>query len=309
MLIFARMRRLVCFILSSLFLFQSFKAQNDSLLKPDYRNKKILLASSVGVLTIGSLVFLNQAWYSEYNTGKFHFFNDNGEWLQMDKVGHVYTTYQMSRLMMGAFDKVGYSKKAKLFIGGGIGLAYMTAIECMDGFSRGWGYSWGDQVADVLGGALAISQEAFWREQRFQLKFSFAQSGLAKYNPSLLGKNKYSQILKDYNGQTYWLSVNPSTFMKGKSKFPKWLSISLGYGAYGMLGGYYNRVVVQDKDGNVLKIEWERRFYLSIDVDLTRVKTKSKILKSIFSVVNILKFPAPALQFSKNGMRAYAIYF
>ncbi len=283
--------------------------QTDSLKHSGSNTRKIALVSTSGALTIGSLFYLNNAWYSDYNTGSFHFFNDNGEWLQMDKAGHVFTTYQMSVLMMDAFDRVEFSRKQKLVFGGGIGFVYMTAIECLDGFSRGWGYSWGDQLADGLGTGLGIAQEAIWKEQRIQLKFSYAQSGLAKYNPSLLGKNNYTQILKDYNGQTYWLSINPSSFVKRANKFPKWLNVSVGYGAYGMLGGFSNEFVVEDNNGNVLKLERERRFYLSLDVDLRRIKTKSRLLKSLFSVVNILKFPAPALQFSKKGLRGYCLYY
>lgn len=303
------MRRTVSLTVILLFLCNLSHSQSDSSKAVNYKCRKITLASSTGLLTLGSLVYLNQAWYSEYNTGKFHFFDDNKEWLQMDKAGHVFTTYQTSRLMMEAFDWAGYSRKQKLIFGGGIGLAYMTAIEVMDGYSDGWGYSWGDQVADVIGSGMAMTQEAFWNEQRVQLKFSYAKSGLAKYNPSLLGENKYTQILKDYNAQTYWLSINPSTFVKKENKFPRWLNLAFGYSAYGMLGGHYNNIVPIDNNGNALKFGRQRRIYLSLDIDLTRIKTKSKVLKGIFSVVNILKFPAPAVEFSKNGLRFYGLYY
>ncbi|MGZ4099389.1 MAG: DUF2279 domain-containing protein, partial [Bacteroidia bacterium] len=276
----------------------------------NYKKRKIILAGSSAILTVGSLVYLNNAWYKQYNTGKFHFFNDNGEWLQMDKAGHVYTNYQVSRLMMESFNWAGFNKKQKLFIGGTIGLGYMTAIEFMDGFSNGWGFSGGDMVANVLGTSLAMGQEAAWNQQRIQLKFSFSPSGLAQYNPSLLGKNFYTQLLKDYNGQTYWLSINPSSFIKNvDNKFPKWLNIAFGYNAYGMLGGRYNNIAVEDVNGNVLKFDRERRFYASIDIDLTRIKTTSKFLKGLFSAINIIKLPAPALQFSNKGIRGYLLYF
>jgi len=303
------MRRASRFIFLFLFLVKVVFSQNDSLEKHDFRKRKILLGSSAAVLTIGSLVVLNQAWYSEYNTGKFHFFNDNEEWLQMDKAGHVYTNYQMSRLMMQAFNWAGYSEKQKLVIGGGIGFVYMTAIEFMDGFSEGWGYSWGDQLANALGSGMAIMQEACWKQQRMQLKFSYAESGLAKYNPSLLGEDKYSRLLKDYNAQTYWLSINPSSFIKKQNKFPKWLNVSFGYSAYGMLGGHANRITAVDNNGNALKIERQRRYYFSLDIDLTGIKTRSALLRGLFSCINILKFPAPALEFSKNGLRFYPVYY
>ncbi len=302
------MQKRVLFILCLMMAKITF-AQTDSLAPVNYKTRKLILASSTAVLTTGSLLYLDQAWFDQYSTGKFHFFDDNKEWLQMDKAGHLYTNYQTSRLMMGVFNWAGFNKKQELFIGGTIGFAYMTAVECMDGFSKGWGFSYGDMIANALGASVAISQQAFWKEQRIQFKFSYAQSGLAKYNPDLLGKSLSTQLLKDYNSQTYWLSVNPSSFITKENKFPKWLNVAFGYSAYGMLGGYENNIVVQDADGNVLKFDRERRYYFSLDVDLTRVKTKSKVLKKVFSVINILKFPAPAIQFSKNKTRFYYLYY
>jgi hypothetical protein len=49
-------------------------------------------------------------------------------------------------------------------------------------------------------------------------------------------RESLEQMLKDYNGQTYWLSVNLHSFYKG-SKIPKWLNLAIGYGANGMLTG------------------------------------------------------------------------
>jgi hypothetical protein len=38
----------------------------------------------------GALVGLNQLWYADYPRSDFHFINDNAEWLQMDKAGHIF---------------------------------------------------------------------------------------------------------------------------------------------------------------------------------------------------------------------------
>ncbi len=299
----------ICFVVICCSILLAVHSQNDTLPTIDYKQRKIVLASSGIALTAGSLIYLHQAWYSQYNSGKFHFFDDNAEWLLMDKVGHFFTTYQTGRLMMEAFNWAGYSKRQQLWIGGLAGFGYMTAIEIFDGFSRGWGFSWGDQFTNLLGSAAAISQQIGWQEQRVQIKFSYSQSGLAKYNPSLLGKSPYTQVLKDYNGQTYWLSVNPYSFMKKSARFPKWLNIAVGYGAGGMIGARNNNLIVRDSKGEVLNFERNRRFYLSLDVDLTRINTKSKLLQKIFSVVNILKFPAPALQWSGNQFKFFYMYY
>jgi uncharacterized protein YfiM (DUF2279 family) len=303
------MPKILCSVIFFIFCNQKVCTQTDSLGAPKFKARKIFLSTATGVGTVGSLIALNQAWYSEYNTGKFHFFNDNKEWLQMDKVGHVYSAYQTTRAMMEWFEWAGFSKNKKYFFGGSIGLTYLTAIEIMDGFSEGWGFSWGDQFANFGGASLAIAQEAIWNEQKILLKFSFAKSGLAHYNSSLLGSSLPEQILKDYNGQTYWLSVSPRAFFKKTKWLPEYLNIAFGYSAYGMLGGHENRILAQDNNGNVFKIERERRYYLSFDLDLTKIQTKSKVLKAVFSVVNILKIPAPTLQLSSGKLRFYGIYY
>ncbi len=263
-----------------------------------FRKRKIMLGASSAALTGGSLVYLNQAWYQQYAGSGFHLFNDDAEWLQMDKFGHTLTTYQTGRLMMQAMDWAGYSRRSRLLVGGMSGLAYMSAIEIMDGYSSGWGFSWGDMAANALGSGLAVGQEAIWKQQRIQIKFSFYQSPYAQYRPELLGSSLATQVLKDYNGQTYWLSINPSSFMRETNRFPKWLNLALGYGADGMLGARYNNVLVMDENGNTRSFERRRQYYLSLDVDLTRIPVKSRFLKSVFSCINIVKLPFPNMEFS-----------
>lgn len=268
-----------------------------------FKKRKLTLGISSIALTSGSLIYLNQAWYQEYNTSTFHTFNDNNEWFQMDKYGHAFSTYQTGRLMMNAMEWAGYSKKHQLLIGGLSGVAYMSAIEVMDGYSDRWGFSWGDMGTNALGAGMAIGQKLLWNEQRIQLKFSFYTSKYAKYRPELLGESLYTQILKDYNGQIYWLSINPSSFIKSENKFPKWLNIAFGYGADGMIGASYNNVLAQDKDGTTHFFNRYRQGYFSLDVDFTRIKTKSKFLKSVFSCINMIKIPFPNLEVSEGKMK------
>jgi len=303
------MRRLICFLLQALLLSLYSGAQSDTVQKPSNKTRKAIVLGGTGALAMGSLVGLNQIWYAQYNTGSFHFFNDNKAWLQMDKVGHAYTAYQTSRLMMDAFDWAGFDRKKKIWIGGSIGFVYLTAIEIMDGYSRGWGYSWGDQIANLAGSAMAMAQEGFWREQRFVLKYSYAESGLARFNPDLLGDSFGSRLIKDYNAQTYWLSFGSSVSGKKDPLVPKWLALSFGYSAYGMLGGHYNNLLAQEPNGQVYQMERQRRYYLSLDIDFTKIKARSKLVRTLFTVVNLLKFPAPAVEFTKHGVRFLPIYF
>ncbi|WP_315815813.1 DUF2279 domain-containing protein [Paraflavitalea speifideaquila] len=91
----------------------------------------------------GSYIALNKAWYADYPKESFHFFNDNGEWLQMDKAGHVWTAYQMSRVSGALWKWAGLSAAKSAWLGGISGVAYQSIIEIQDGFSSEWGFSWG----------------------------------------------------------------------------------------------------------------------------------------------------------------------
>lgn len=279
----------------------SFLKPSDSLDKK--RQNSIVIAESV--LAAGALVGLNQLWYADYPQSNFHFINDNSEWLQMDKLGHSFSSYHLGRFGAEMLQWSGASKKNQLIYGAGLGFAFLTAVEVLDGYSSEWGASTGDVIANASGTALYISQELFWKEQRITPKFSFHTTQFAAYRPDVLGRSLSEQILKDYNGQTYWLSTNLYSFSKG-SKIPKWLNLAIGYGANGMVSGNTEN----NPQNSTQKVERFRQFYLSFDVDLTKIETKSHFLKTIFSVFNTIKIPAPTIEYSANeGLKGHWLYF
>jgi len=289
---------------------QSIFAQNsfDNFFKPsDSLNNKRqnTVYISEAVLASAALIGLNQLWYADYPKSNFHFINDNSEWMQMDKVGHLYSSYHIGRFGAEALNWSGASKKNQLIYGAGLGFVFLTAVEVMDGFSAEWGASMGDIVANASGTALYVSQEIIWHEQRIIPKFSYHKTQYSNYRPNVLGSTVPEQILKDYNGQTYWLSTNLYSFSKD-SKIPKWLNIALGYGAEGMISGNSDFISpILDP-----KPERFRQFYLSLDVDLTKIETKSHFLKTIFSVFNTVKIPTPTIEYSpQSGFKFYALYF
>ncbi|MFY0603334.1 MAG: DUF2279 domain-containing protein [Flavobacteriaceae bacterium] len=276
----------------------SFWIKSDTLNKPR-RNAVVI---SEAVLGVGTLVALNQIWYADYPRSSFHFTNDNNQWKQMDKMGHIMTSYYMGKVGMELLDWSGVKRKDQILYGATLGFTFLTAVEVLDGFSSEWGASWGDIASNATGTGLLIGQELLWNEQRITMKYSFHQTSYAKIRPNTLGENFIEQTLKDYNGQTYWLSANIWSFNK-ESKFPKWLNIALGYGAEGMLYG-------KEDATNIFQQNPYRQFYVSLDVDLTKIKTKSKFLKTIFSFINFIKIPAPTLEFrSKGGVKFHYLYF
>ena len=281
--------------------FESFFKPSDSLnLK---RQNTVIISEAV--LAAGTLIGLSQAWYADYPKSDFHFINDNSDWLQMDKFGHVFASYHLGRFGAEMLQWSGANKKNQLLYGAGLGFAFLTAVEVFDGYSSQWGASSGDIIANASGTALYVSQELIWKEQRITPKFSFHTTKYDGYRPEVLGSSYTEQILKDYNGQTYWLSVNLHSFAKG-SKIPKWLNVALGYGAEGMItGNKENTTTTYTPNPQRFK-----QLYLSLDVDLTKIETNSHFLKTIFSVFNSVKIPAPTIEFVQfNDIKYHFIYF
>jgi hypothetical protein len=258
-------------------------------------------------LYVGSMTALYKTWYTNYPQSNFHFFNDNDEYLQMDKMGHFTTTYYISKLGYNSLRWSGLSENQSVLYGGGIGIMYLTVVEILDGFSAEWGFSPGDMTANTLGASLFVGEQLLWKEQRIQMKWSFHQTQYAQYRPDLLGKNLGEQWLKDYNGQTYWFSANIKSFLKKESKFPVWLNLAVGYGAEGMTGASYNSLMY---NGKIIPLyNRYRQFYLSGDIDISRIKTRSKTLHLLLNALSFIKIPFPALEFSQGKIIGHPLYF
>lgn len=259
------------------------------------RLKKVVLSEVIvgGLCSVG----LYYLWYKKFPKSRFHFFNDNNEWLQMDKVGHMTTAYNIGVIQNDLMRWCGLKKDPSIVIGAITGLTYMSIIEVMDGFSSNWGFSKGDMLANITGTAIFAAQQKWWGQQRVSLKFSFHSSPFAKYNPAELGRNFQSRMIKDYNGQTYWLSFNIKSFLPMKSNFPAWANLALGYGAEGMIGASANPAQINGQ--TIPYFKRYRQFYLSADADLMRIKS-FYLFNDAAYLTHFLKLPFSALEYNTN---------
>ncbi|EAY26759.1 DUF2279 domain-containing protein [Microscilla marina] len=265
------------------------------------RLRTLIVGSSV--LYGAGLVGLNEVWYKNSPKQSFHWFDDSQEWKQVDKVGHFYSTYHFSLGASRAFRWTGLSEKKSMFWGAIMGIVVMTPIEILDGFSAGYGASLSDFFANASGAMFLYGQHALWGETRIHPKYSFHRTKYPHQRPELLGKSFSEEILKDYNGQTFWLSIDVDKFLPKGNRYPKWLNLAVGYGAE-------NMIFARDYQNINAGLPPYRQFYLSLDLDLTAIKTKSKFLKSLIFFVNMIHLPAPAISFSSaKGVRFHGWYY
>jgi hypothetical protein len=285
-------------------------------------------ATAVGTVSYGgALISLNELWYKQYPRTSFHFFNDGKEWLEMDKAGHMFTAYFEADWTHGVSRWIGMKKSSSILASTLVAFGLQATIETLDGFSSQWGFSLYDLSSNIAGCSLWAGQQMLWGEQRIRMKVS---STFRKYPDELIfgsfsgfttlktrtndvfGKNIFETFLKDYNAQTIWVSVNIHSFLKEESKFPKWLNIAFGYGAENMFGGFENSWKIDDNTYvlNESKYPRYRQLFISPDIDLSKIPIKGRFLKTIVSMANIFKIPAPALVLNgKGGVKWKWMYY
>lgn len=245
--------------------FVSHAQELDSILKP----KQATWKSTVPVAL--SYGLLSTVWYSQFELESFHFFDDLGEWGGVDKLGHAFSGYYVSEKLQ---DFHGFSTPSKSAL---LGFTYVSGIEVLDGFAQEWGASWTDLVANAAGAGIWLLGE---RGLPIRMKFSyFPQASLAKNNPSLLGDNGLTQILKNYNGQQYWLSYPIKQTRFGK------IALSTGYGATNFTNA---------RKGNN---------YLDFSLDFIPAADAPWY----FKVWKYVKIPFPSLRWINGGIKVKAL--
>ena len=269
--------------------------------------KYIAILITAGYLI--SLLWLSSVWYNTY-TG-FHFFDDLFEWEFLDKLGHFFASFHIGLFfykIFGSPENLNPSLRKKWICFSGFIL--LLPVEILDGFSLNYGASPADLLANGLGGIFCYSHITFKVLSNSLPKFSFHNTALSVIRPELLGSNIFQQTIKDYNGQTYWLSLDINKIFNVKI-LPAWLLLTIGYGGEGLLGGHDN--FWEAKSGEIKdysSVVRTKRVLISIDINANNLRRKNKLLNYLLAPFVLLKFPAPAIEFNfQRGIIFHPVYF
>lgn len=267
----------------------------------------ITIGTSVAWTT--STLALIDVWYKENFDSGFKFFNDGKEWLQMDKLGHAYTAYHIQSNLHQLYNWADLNDNRSLVYSGLVSLGYLSTFEILDGFSQGYGFSWWDIVANTSGTALYSIQHLIWGEQFIKPKFSFRPTKYAEIRPNILGENYFENLLKDYNGQSYWLTFSPQNWFNN-TMVPAWLGLSLGYSIDAKILGDQEHYKHEFSNGTNTTFFAQRQYMLSLDIDFDKIQVKKPWLRTTLKALNHLKVPFPVVQYNtREGIRFYPIYF
>ena len=240
---------------------------------------------ALSAITIGAVVGLHtlqqHAWWNGQR-GQFHIQNDWAYAMSMDKIGHFMEGGLIEKTMKGAFIWSGMSERSAMWFGALFSIGYMTDIEIEDGFATKWGYSPGDEIANLSGDIFAITQDLWKPLRTVNIKWSYVPTN----DP--LHKGDFPD---DYNGQVFWLSFTVHDYFGDNLKkyWPDFMNLAVGYGVkeyenYGPGGRIQN-------------------LYFGFDFNLEKlIPGDTKFIRFVKGFLNTFKIiPTPALKWNTTS--------
>ncbi len=226
-------------------------------------NNTRLLTVFGGILAVDLIAYIYQrdVWYVEPTTN-FHtveFAKDMRSWQFMDKIGHFADAYFVSDLSSKLFRWSGLSGNSSVWYGALTGFLWTLQIELSDGFMQGWGWSWGDMIFNTLGSGFFVLQQYFYDELGgLHPKISWHKSDAWKEGRYY---RKITAPIEDYEGITFWLSINPHHYFPDswKQSYPDWLA------PLGLAVGYSSKEVASNIRGGYNEV------FIGLDIDLRKI--------------------------------------
>jgi hypothetical protein len=271
--------RILLPIIMLLFIMQLSARGADSL-PPDSLSEginKLKLYSIAGVTAAGFTIghaFLNDLWWKGERTS-FHFnFREDWEYaLGADKFGHFYFPYLVGNVYTELFRWSGVEEKRSLYYAAALSLSYQTYIEIRDGFSRNYGFSFGDFGANILGAAYPVLQYHYDFLKDYNFKISFFPSERFR-------NDSHGAIIDDYESTYHWLTVNIKNILPEDAAkyYPAFINLALGHSVKGL-----------DNKGR-------RELFIALDWNLEALPGDVWILKFFKKLFNHYHFPSPAVR-------------
>ncbi len=280
---------------SNLKLFNTYTLKNlDSIEYLSLNEKKIdykklsLITGSIILTATAIQIYQYNSWWKDWRQ-PFHFQEDLVYGKSVDKIGHAWGAAFTSFIISRSYEWCGINRKNSIWIGAIGGSIFQLLVEFQDGFSQ-WGFDRVDAACDILGGFYPVAQYYFPIFQNLEIKASYSPRKLGK--PGGIPGQKHT-IIDDYEGQTFWLSLNTSKFYPEKLKFLTFLNLAIGYS-------------VRNTD-NISKQYGV--WLLSLDLDFKKIIPQtSYFLINLSEGLNYFKFPMPTVQFSPKTIW-FGLYF
>ena len=243
-------------------------------------NKLLILGGvSAGAFIYAYGVQNNMWWKGEKSEFHTNWTEDWNSSLGADKVGHFYFGQSVATLYKHGFMWVGYTEEKSTLYSGLFTFTYQTFLEIRDGFSKDYGFSWGDFGANLLGSMYPYLQYQYPLLNKYNFKISF--------DPSERFQNdSHAYILDDYESTYHWLSIDINQFLPSalENVFPDIINLGIGHSVSGLnFHGSENH-----------------EFFIGLDWDIKSLPGNNPFLKFLKETFNLYHLPAPTVKIYPN---------
>lgn len=247
----------------------SIKVNTDRLL--------VIGAGTIGLMAASYGLQDNIWWKGEKSSFHFNWTQDWKANLGADKFGHMYFSYLASNLYIEAYNWAGLNRYEQRLYGGISAMVHQTFTEIRDGFSKEYGFSFGDYAFNLVGAFYPLLQYEYPLLESFRFKISYYPSDRFK-----AGSNNY--IIDDYESTYNWLSIDINNLLTGEAGkyFPDFVDLTIGHSVKN------------------LGINAKHEFYIGLDWDFEALPGNNAILKFLKKSLNFYHFPSPVVKIYPN---------
>jgi uncharacterized protein YfiM (DUF2279 family) len=256
-----------------------------------------LAQSAVGATFVGGNLalyeYFRRAWWSGTKAPFFVNYDWDGSFRDQDKLGHLIGGFLLSEGGRELLQAACMSEKKATIWAVAYAAAFQLQIEYWDGTQAKYGFSPPDLLFNTIGQGLSLSH-AFVPAMRAVMPTMSYRRTQALRNVQAGRIPGDLRPTVDYSGQTYWLSVDVDTLLRGRAKelWPGLLRVSVGH----TISDWVNPAT-----GDFVRAQ--RRFMLSLDLDPLKLPGQAPWWVTIKKGLRHYHFPSPALEITSGGVR------
>lgn len=250
----------------------------------DTRTKIFLTASALGVATYGVKSWWNTGVSGTFRTRSEGWFGADTPKGGADKAGHAFGAYTGVRAGAHLLELMGNTREDALRLATATSLAVFTGIELVDGFTKSYGFSKEDAIANIVGTGFGwVMHQSPRLDALLDFRLYYRQS------PEARAAGIWEPVGGDYNGQKYLLIFKGSGVAALEANpVLRYLEVAVGYGVrgYDPAGAVKGRYLYSGVSLNVARV---------LDDTVFRSRRESLLRKGTGLFLELFQLPGTVL--------------
>jgi hypothetical protein len=220
-------------------------------------------------------------WQGPPRSFRFTWINGGGSPAAgQDFLLHVAASYQASQAAALAWRWACAPPLAAAWLGAATAFAFGLPKKVVDGFHDP-GFEAAKVLTNAVGAALPVAHAVWPATRTVALKVWYWPSRELRERTGT-----EPNLVSDYAGQRYYLSINPARGGLGGGWWPRWLGLAIGHSTPGW----------------VTEIPARHEWYVALDLELRGLPIRAGWWPRVAAVLDQIHFPAPGVRVRNGGL-------